>query len=53
MNASIYAWRRETFAKGLWSGRTRLHIMPRERSIDVDSLIDFRLVELLMKAREE
>lgn len=51
MNASIYVWHRHTLAKGLWNGRTRLHVMPRERSIDIDSEIDFRLVELLMEQK--
>jgi CMP-N-acetylneuraminic acid synthetase len=35
----------------LWNGRARLHIMPRERSIDIDSAIDFKLVELLMREK--
>ncbi len=48
MNASIYLWWRETFDKGIWGARTRVHVMPRDRSIDVDSLVDFHLVELLM-----
>jgi len=48
MNASIYVWHRRSLDKGIWAGRTRLHVMPRERSIDVDSLIDFELVELIM-----
>ena len=52
MNASIYVWHRHTLAKGLWNGRTRLHVMPRERSIDIDSEVDFRLVELLMNTRK-
>lgn len=52
MNASIYVWHRNTFRKGVWGGRTRLHVMPRERSIDIDSAIDFALVELLMKDRK-
>jgi CMP-N-acetylneuraminic acid synthetase len=51
MNASIYVWHRHSLSKGLWSGRARLHVMPRERAIDIDSLIDFRLVELLMKEK--
>ena len=51
MNASIYVWHRHTLSKGLWNGRTRLHVMPRERSIDIDSEIDFVLVELLMQER--
>jgi CMP-N-acetylneuraminic acid synthetase len=52
MNASIYVWRRAALERSLWECRLQLHEMPRERSIDVDSLIDFMLVELLMKERE-
>jgi CMP-N,N'-diacetyllegionaminic acid synthase len=51
MNASIYVWRRASLPKGLWGGRAALHVMPRERSIDIDSELDFRLVELLMAER--
>jgi CMP-N,N'-diacetyllegionaminic acid synthase len=51
MNASIYVWRRNSLGKGLWGGRTALHVMPRERSIDIDSELDFRLVELLMEEK--
>jgi len=49
MNASIYCWHHHTLSKGLWTGTTRLHVMPRERSIDIDDPIDFQLVELLMR----
>ena len=50
MNASIYVWRRATLTGSLWSSpRVRLHVMPRERSIDIDHPIDFDLVELIMK----
>ncbi len=48
MNASIYVWRRASLPMGLWGGRAALHVMPRERSVDIDSELDFRLVELLM-----
>jgi len=51
MNASIYVWHRETLTKGLWGGRTRLYEMPHERSVDIDSELDFKLVELLMAER--
>ncbi|HBH74721.1 MAG TPA: flagellar modification protein B [Synechococcales bacterium UBA10510] len=51
MNASIYCWHHHTLSKGLWQGRTRLHVMPRERSIDIDDPIDFELVELLMRKK--
>ena len=53
MNASIYVWHLATLDKGLWSGRTRLYEMPRDRSIDIDSEIDFKLVEMLMTAAQE
>ena len=52
MNASIYVWRRASLRKGLWDGRAALHVMPRERSVDIDSELDFRFVELLMKERQ-
>jgi CMP-N,N'-diacetyllegionaminic acid synthase len=51
MNGSVYVWWRRTLDRGLWDGAARLHVMPRERSIDVDSLLDFRIVELLMADR--
>ncbi len=53
MNASIYVWHRHTFSSGLWNGRTSLYEMPRERSIDIDSELDFKIVELLMDERGE
>jgi CMP-N,N'-diacetyllegionaminic acid synthase len=49
MNGSVYVWHRATLDKGLWGGRTRLHVMPPERSVDIDTAIDFQLAELLMK----
>jgi CMP-N,N'-diacetyllegionaminic acid synthase len=52
MNASIYVWQRRSLAKGLWGGKAALYVMPRERSIDIDSELDFRLVELLMGERQ-
>jgi len=51
MNASIYVWHRDSFGCGLWDGNTRLYEMPRSRSIDIDSEIDFRLVEMLLKEK--
>lgn len=52
MNASIYVWRPETLSKGLWDGKIKMHIMPRERSIDIDAPLDFKIVELLMKEKQ-
>lgn len=51
MNASIYVWHRHSLSAGLWNGRTRLHVMPHERSVDIDSEIDFKLVDLLLRER--
>ena len=52
MNASIYAWHRHSLSSSLWdSPKIRLHVMPRERSIDIDHDIDFELVALLMKKK--
>lgn len=52
MNASVYVWHRHTLEKGLWGGRVRLHVMPRERSIDIDTSFDFCMVERLMTERK-
>jgi CMP-N,N'-diacetyllegionaminic acid synthase len=52
MNGSVYVWHRATLDRGIWGGRTRLHVMPRERSVDIDSAIDFALAELLMRERD-
>lgn len=49
MNASIYVWHRRTLNQGVFQPQTRLHIMPRERSIDIDHEIDFQLVSLYMQ----
>lgn len=49
MNASIYVWWRHTLSAGLWNGRTKLHVMPRERSVDIDEPVDFMVVEALMR----
>ena len=53
MNASIYVWHRNSLESGLWDGRVRLYVMPRERSVDIDSSFDFQLVELLMRQQQK
>lgn len=54
MNASIYIWKRETLRleDRLFLPTTQLFVMPEERSIDIDSDLDFKIVELLMKERK-
>lgn len=53
MNGSIYVWRRESLLgqEVVFFPSTILFEMPAERSIDVDSEFDFRIVEWLMAQR--
>lgn len=55
MNGSIYVWRRESLLDDqvVFLPSTILYEMPAERSIDVDSEFDFRIVEWLMEQRED
>lgn len=55
MNASIYAWTREGLlnSQSALQPGTRLYIMPEERSLDIDSELDFQIVEFLMNQRED
>lgn len=52
MNASIYVWQRGVLLSDepLFNDRTRLHVMPEVRSIDIDSELDFRFVEFLINS---
>jgi len=53
MNASIYIWDRDTILheKELFLPNTGLYVMPEERSIDIDSELDYKVVELMMKEK--
>lgn len=53
MNGSIYVWRRDALLEDqvVFFPSTILYEMPAERSIDVDSEFDFRIVEWLMGQR--
>lgn len=53
LNASIYVWTREgLFAQNLVLGEnTGFFEMPTERSLDIDSQLDFEIVEFIMKRR--
>ncbi|MCT7958216.1 cytidylyltransferase domain-containing protein [Laspinema palackyanum] len=53
MNASIYVWQRDVLfnATTVFNPDTRLFLMPEERSIDIDSELDFEIVELLMRKK--
>lgn len=51
MNASIYIWTRDFLLKSktLFGSKTAVFYMPQERSIDIDSNFDFKLVKQLIK----
>ncbi|MFT7004465.1 MAG: CMP-N,N'-diacetyllegionaminic acid synthase [Sulfurimonas sp.] len=51
MNASIYIWKRDVILnnKSLFLENTGLYTMPEERSIDIDTELDYKFVEFLMK----
>lgn len=53
MNASIYVWQRAALFEypTIFNSDTRLFVMPEERSIDIDSELDFEIVEFLMEKR--
>jgi len=53
MNASIYVWDRDRFCANpaVFYDDTLLFEMPPERSIDVDSELDFEIVQMLLKKR--
>ncbi len=53
MNSSIYAWQKSALVQSntVFHQDTLLYLMPPERSVDIDSELDFQIVELLMKRR--
>lgn len=53
MNASIYVWNRVALfgSINLINSFTKVYIMPEDRSLDIDSELDFQIVEYLMNRR--
>ena len=53
MNASIYVWRHEALFDfpTVFNADTQLFVMPEERSVDIDTELDFEIVEFLMERR--
>ena len=51
MNASIYIWKRDIILNenSIFLDRTGLFVMPEERSIDIDTELDYKFVEFLLK----
>ena len=54
INASIYIWKRKNLVNltSFYSGKTSIYEMPIERSIDIDSVFDWKLVEFLQKKND-
>ena len=55
LNGSIYVWRRDLFcaAPAVFYPNTRIFVMPADRSIDIDTELDFTLAELVLSRRSE
>ena len=55
MNASIYVWNRDVFRRNpaVFYDDTLLFEMPAERSIDIDSELDFEIVRMLLTKRAQ
>lgn len=53
MNASIYIWKRDVLLNEdtLFLEKTGLYVMPEERSIDIDTELDYKFVEFMMKEK--
>lgn len=51
MNASIYVWKRYSLFENptVFNKDTIIYVMPEERSTDIDSELDFEIVEMLFK----
>jgi CMP-N,N'-diacetyllegionaminic acid synthase len=49
MNASIYVWWKNILKEGkkIFLKKTKAYVMPKERSIDIDDELDFRIAEFL------
>lgn len=55
MNASIYVWQRQALFHftTVFNQDTRLFVMPEYRSLDIDSELDFKIVEFLMSSKKQ
>ena len=55
MNASIYIWKRNILLRknSLFLSKTSVYEMPEDRSIDIDTLFDFKIVKFLIESNEK
>jgi N-acylneuraminate cytidylyltransferase/CMP-N,N'-diacetyllegionaminic acid synthase len=53
LNSAVYAWQRDALlaTDAVVRADTRVLIMPRDRSVDIDDEVDFMVVEALLQAR--
>lgn len=53
MNASIYVWWKDVLKKkkSVFMKRTYIYVMPRERSVDIDDYLDFKIAEMLLREK--
>ncbi len=54
MNASIYVWWKDMLRekRATILENSNIYIMPKERSVDIDDVIDFKIAEMLLKEAE-
>lgn len=55
MNASVYVWKRSALfaSDSVFNNDTALYVMPEERSVDIDTELDFMIVEHLMTMQKK
>ena len=53
LNGAVYVWHTHTLSKGLWGGKLKCYVMPKERSVDIDDEIDFYVAEKILKFGRE
>lgn len=54
LNGAVYAWWKNTLnrERPLFQDRTSFYVMERERSVDIDTLLDFKIAETILKDME-
>jgi CMP-N-acetylneuraminic acid synthetase len=55
VNCAIYAWRKGVLRreKGIYLKQTRIFYMPKERSVDIDDELDFKICEMLLRSKSK
>jgi CMP-N,N'-diacetyllegionaminic acid synthase len=55
MNSSIYVWWKEILKqkKRIFLDKTKIYVMPKDRSIDIDDPMDFKIADMMMAERKE